>query len=339
MNKKNLIGMSLEEITSLTGSAGYKPSSAVSISNAVYKKRTTDLKNIKNIPVSLKTILEGNYEAGLFPPVKSEHSADGTIKYLFRTWEGKLFETVYIPDNKRKTVCVSTQSGCRMGCRFCLTASYGFHGNLSAGEIVNQIVSIPDVERITHVVMMGMGEPMDNLDNVLKACEILTSQWGLSISPVNITISTVGINQGISRFLNETECNLALSLLSPFTEERALLVPAERNFPVKNLIRILKDFKVKKKRRLSIAYVMINGLNDSERHLDELKSLTAGSGIRINLLPYHQTPEDTRTGSSQERMLYFKHNLIISGISASIRRSRGADISAACGLLAGGMKI
>lgn len=338
MNKKSLLGMSLEEITALTRSAGFKDSSALAVSHAIYKKRTTDVASIKNVPLELKDLLKEDYDMGTFSPVDTEHSTDGTNKYLFRAADGKLFETVFIPDNKRKTVCVSTQSGCRMGCRFCVTAEYGFHGNLTAGEIVNQIVSIPEADKVTHIVMMGMGEPMDNLDNVLKACNILTAQWGLSVSPRNVTVSTVGITTGIVRFLENSGCNLTLSLFSPFTEERALLIPAEKIFPVKDIVGILKDFKVRKKRRLSIAYVMINGLNDTDRHLEELRSLFAGSGIRINLLPYHHTKEDPDSSSSPERMLFFKHNLVISGISASIRRSRGIDISAACGLLAAGLK-
>jgi 23S rRNA (adenine2503-C2)-methyltransferase len=338
MVKKSLIGLTAAEISALIVSEGFKIPHAVSISHAIYKKRTSDIGLFKNVPQKLKDRLKDNFCTGIFPPVAPEFSADGTIKYLFSTADGRLFESVFIPDNKRNTVCVSTQSGCRMGCSFCVTARYGFHGNLSAGEIVNQVISIPSADQVTHVVFMGMGEPMDNLDNVLKACEILTAEWGLSLSPRNVTVSTVGITHGILKFLQSTECNLALSLFSPFAEERAELVPAERKYPVKSIIDILKDYKVKKKRRLSLAYVMIKDLNDTERHLSELKSLIKGSGIRVNLLPYHTTEKDSHYSSPPARMIYFKHNLLISGISASVRKSRGVDISAACGLLASGMK-
>ena len=256
------------------------------------KKRTTDIGLIKKIPEKLKDMLKENFSTGIFPPVASELSADGTIKYLFRTAEGKLFETVYIPDNKRNTVCVSTQSGCRMGCSFCVTAGYGFHGNLSAGEIVNQVISIPGADKVTHVVLMGMGEPMDNLDNVLKACHILTSEWGLSLSPRNVTVSTVGITPGIEKFLEDSRCNLALSLFSPFEEERKALIPAEVKYPVKSILELLKDYPVRKSRRFSLAYVMIKDLNDTDRHLSELKTLIGGSGIRVNLLPFHATGKD-----------------------------------------------
>lgn len=178
---------------------------------------------------------------------------------------------------------------------------------------------------------------MDNLENVLKACEIITAQWGFALSPRNVTVSTVGIKPGIEKFLEESGCNLTLSLHSPFSEERELVVPAEKIYPAHEILKIMKDFKLKKGRRLSVAYVMVSGLNDSDTHLNELISILKGSAIRVNLLPYHSVSDDSMNSSSPERMQYFKHNLIISGISASVRKSRGEDISAACGLLAAGL--
>jgi 23S rRNA (adenine2503-C2)-methyltransferase len=338
MVKKSLIGLSVSEISDIIGPGGGKILHAVSIAHGIYKKRSTGISLIDRIPGKVKDLLKENFCTGLFPPVASELSADGTIKYLFSTTDGKLFESVFIPENKRNTVCVSTQSGCRMGCSFCATAQYGFHGDLSAGEIVNQVISIPVADKVTHVVLMGMGEPMDNIDNVLKACHILTSEWGLSLSPRNVTVSTVGITPGIEKFLNDSKCNLALSLLSPFEEERKALVPAEVKYPVRSIVKLLKDYPVSKNRRLSLAYVMIQGLNDTENHLNELKALINGSGLRVNLVPFHPTGKDQLTSSSSERMLYFKHNLVLSGISASIRKSRGIDISAACGLLASSLR-
>jgi 23S rRNA (adenine2503-C2)-methyltransferase len=334
MTKKSINGLSPVEIFDNIGSAGFKLQHAISISHAIYKKHNDDISLFMNIPKKLRDLLNRSFITGIFPPAASRLSADGTIKYLFRTEDGRAFESVYLADNKRKTICVSTQSGCRMGCSFCVSGDYGFHGNLSAGEIVNQVISVPDADRITHVVLMGMGEPLDNIDNVLKACEILTSEWGLSLSPRNITVSTVGITPGIVKFLRNAECNMALSLFSPFPEERAQLVPAERKYPVREIIAILKGYKIRKKRRLTLAYVMIKDLNDTDRHLMELRALTRESGIRINLIPYHPTGKDKYISSPPGRMLHFKHNLVISGISASIRRSRGIDISAACGLLA-----
>jgi 23S rRNA (adenine2503-C2)-methyltransferase len=221
-----------------------------------------------------------------------------------------------------------------MGCSFCATAKYGFKGNLTAGEIINQIISIPKAEKVTHVVFMGMGEPMDNLENVLKACSVITSEWGLALSSKNVTISTVGIMPELEQFLQRSEYNLALSLYSPFTEERRKAVPAEIRHPVRQIIEIMKGFPVKKKRRLSIAYIMFKDINDTDRHLEELIGVLKNTEIRVNLLPYHPVLNDMHCSSSAERMQYFKHNLITSGISSSIRKSRGTDISAACGLLA-----
>jgi 23S rRNA (adenine2503-C2)-methyltransferase len=338
MVRKNLCGLTLNEIFNLIDNPDFKPSHAISIANNIYKKKNTDISQISNIPKKLKTVLESIIAPGTFPPVSSVISTDNTIKYLFRTEEGKEFETVYIPDYKRNTVCVSTQSGCRMGCRYCATAKYGFHGNLSAGEIINQIISIPEAGSINHVVFMGMGEPMDNLENVLKACEIVTAEWGMALGSASVTVSSVGITPGIELFLRNSDCNLTVSLHSPFPEERMILIPVEKIYPISSIIEILSSYPLSKKRRLSVAYLMIKNMNDSDLHLQGLIELLKGSGIRVNLLPFHKIQGELNESSSAERMQYFKHNLIISGISASIRKSRGADILAACGLLATGMK-
>lgn len=337
MNKMNICGLTAEEIFRLIEPGGFKHIHAVSIANAIYKKKITEFSQIRGIPKELISLLTDNSEPGIYEPVTSETSFDGTVKYLFHNSIGQKFETVYIPDIKRNTICVSTQSGCRMGCPFCITGKYGFYGDLTAGDIVNQVLRIPITEKISHIVFMGMGEPMDNLENVLKACEIITAEWGLSVSPANVTVSTVGITPSIESFLNQSSCNLTLSLYSPFPEERILMIPAERKYPVLTIIEILKNYPLKKKRRVTAAYMMIENVNDSDRHLEGLKILLKGSDIRVNLLPYHQSKGDIINSSSAEKMQYFKHSLVISGISASVRKSRGTDISAACGLLASGL--
>lgn len=337
MKKKSICGMSADDFIMSMGSDGFAEKHSLSVINAVYKKSLADFSKLGNIPVRLKDFLEKNYSAGIYPPKGCETSADGTKKYLFRNDEDQYFETVFIPEGKRNTVCVSTQSGCRMGCPFCITGKYGFYGNLDSGDIVNQVAGIPEAAEITHVVFMGMGEPLDNIENVLKACNIFTAEWGKSLSPRNITLSTVGIIKGVKQFLESSQANLALSLFSPFTEERKKMVPAEAKNPVMEIVAIMKNFPVRKKRRLSLAYVMIDGVNDTDKHLKGLTELTEGTGIRINLLPYHRHENDSLNSSPAERMMFFKHNLVLSGISASIRKSRGADISAACGLLASGM--
>lgn len=337
MVMKSLCGLTVDELYDLIKPYDYTYSNALSISNNVYKKRTKEISDFIRIPQKLKETLRELSCSGISGSISSTVSEDKTVKYLFTANSGVQYEAVYIPEKKRHTVCVSTQSGCRMGCPFCVSGRYGFHGNLTAGEIISQILSIQNSDKITHVVFMGMGEPMDNIENVLKACEIITAQWGLALSPRHITISTVGIKPGIERFLKESDCNLTVSLHSPFSKERRLIVPVEKKYPASEILQIMKNFKLKKGRRLSVAYVMIRGLNDTESHLNELISMLKDSVIRVNLLPYHSVEDDSMNSSSPEKMQYFKHNLIISGISASVRRSRGSDISAACGLLAAGM--
>lgn len=339
MAKISLCGLTADEILELIEPFGFSSRHSLQISNGIYRKRIAGIQQIAGIPKSLKQKLSDIAVTGLFSPQTSAVSTDGSVKYLFTTEEGKVFETVSIPEKKRNTVCVSTQSGCRMGCSFCATARFGFKGNLTAGEILNQIISIPHPEDITHVVFMGMGEPMDNLENVLKVCRILTSGWGLSISARHITVSTVGIMPEVEQFLLRSDCNLTLSLFSPFTCEREKVVPAERLYPANIMIELMKKTPAKKKRRLSIAYVMLKNINDTDDHLEELITILKDSVIRVNLLSYHRTPDDQYYSSSAERMQYFKHKLVVSGISASIRKSRGTDISAACGLLAAGLKI
>ena len=330
--------MDTDEIADLIRAGGFTHSQAVIVAGLLYKKGSAALEKSARIPQRLKKYLSEIAQTGIYLPVRSAESADGTIKYLFESPDRKKFESVFIPDKKRKTVCVSTQSGCRMGCLFCVTGRYGFYGDLSAGDIVNQVISLQHNGKITHVVFMGMGEPMDNPYNVLKACRILTAEWGLAISPANITVSSVGITPAIKDFLERSDCNLALSLYSPFHEERRKAIPAENVYPVKEILNIMSRYPMKRKRRMTLAYVMISGINDTDRHLEELIKIAGGTQIRINLLPFHAIPGDDKRSSSEERLQFFKHNLIKSGISASVRKSRGADISAVCGLLASGLR-
>lgn len=331
-----LCGITYEELLDLLSKKGFNAGQATKVLTAIYRKRITDFSQISGVSKTLKEYLSDNFCSGVYLPLKWEKSTDNSVKFLFRNENGLEYETVYLPDNKRKTVCISTQSGCRMGCPFCLTGRYGFKGNLSAGDMINQVISIPGAREITHVVFMGMGEPMDNTEEVLKACKIMTADWGLSISCRNITVSTVGILPGIKAFLENSNCNLTLSLHSPFPEERKLVVPAEKIYPANQIIDVMKAFPIIRKRRFSVAYVMIEDINDTERHLTGLKELLADTRIRVNLLPYHSVPGDANISSRCERMEYFKHSLIMEGISASIRKSRGEDISAACGMLASG---
>jgi 23S rRNA (adenine2503-C2)-methyltransferase len=331
-------GVTFEQLIQFMEGNGYSASHALKAVTNYYRRRIPDFRSMDNLPKPVRELLDREYQTGLFTPVKYEVSSDLSVRYLFRTNDGKSFETVFIPDGKRKTVCISTQSGCRMGCPFCLTGKYGFRGNLTAGEIIGQVMSMPSSREITHVVFMGMGEPLDNPGELQKACEILTSSWGLAISPGKITVSTVGITPAVTRFLSESKCNLTLSLFSPFAGERAEVVPAEKKYPAREIIEMLREYPETGKRRFTVAYVMISDVNDSEAHLEELIKLLGGTSIRVNILPYHVIPGDSCTPSTPDRMQYFRQKLTVSGISASVRRSRGTDISAACGLLAAGLK-
>lgn len=334
ITKTAICGLRVDEILNLAVMSGYTERHALAVANAVYKKRISDFTTIESIPLKLRKDLEEGYCDGILRPVKYERSHDGSVKYLFVTADGRDFETVFIPEKKRNTVCVSSQSGCRMGCRFCATGSSGFRGNLTAGEIVSQVTGIPEAGSITHVVFMGMGEPLDNPDEVVKAATIMTAEWGLALGRKNITVSTVGITDMVIEFLRRTEVNLTFSLHSPFPGERLSFVPAEKPFPSAGILEILRHSAKAGKRRFSLAYVMMKDINDTEAHLQELVRLLSGSSIRVNLLPFHQTGNIDFYPSTDERVNYFRQRLLAYGISTSVRRSRGADIAAACGLLA-----
>lgn len=329
-----LAGLGLTETEDLLANANIDRCYARRILYWIYKKSIAAFSEINDIPKNVLAVLSDSFSTGLSEPVSSVVSADGTARYLFTTGEGLLHESVYIPDGKRETVCISVQSGCRMGCRFCATGQNGWRGNLTAGEIVNQVVSLP--QKVTHVVLMGMGEPGDNIDEVIKALKVLTAEWGMAIGKNKVTVSTVGITPAVKRLLEETECNITLSLFSPFPEERREAVPAETAWPYKETLDLMKTFRADRNRRFTVAYIMIKGENDTDKHLEELKRILSGTGIRVNLLPYHRQGTDVDFSTDPGKIMRFKHLLVTSGIGASVRKSRGLDIEAACGMLAAG---
>jgi 23S rRNA (adenine2503-C2)-methyltransferase len=338
MGKINLNGFDLNDIASLISPWGFSQGHAFELATSIYRRRFNGISSQPKLPGALLSLLEEKITTIINYPVKTLSSSDGTRKLLFKNTDDQYFESVLIPDSPGTTVCISSQSGCRMACPFCVTGAYGYHGDLSCGDMVNQVLAVNDTMKLTHVVFMGMGEPLDNLEAVLKACRIFTADWGFSISPRNITVSTIGITPAIRTFLGETSCNLTVSVYSPFPEERSRVIPAEKRYPLSDIVDLLRSHPAKKHRRFSVAYMMIKDINDSERHLSALKDLLSGTGIRVNLLPFHSVEPGRGVASPKERMYYFKHELIIAGISASVRRSRGEDISAACGLLASGLK-
>ena len=258
---------------------------------------------------------------------------DGTVKYLFPTESGHCVECVFIPEGERATLCVSTQVGCRMGCRFCMTGRQGFQGNLTAKDILNQVYSVPGSEQLTNIVFMGQGEPMDNLDAVLSATRLLTADYGWAWSPRRITVSSVGVRKGLARFLQESECHLAISLHNPFAEERREIMPAEKAYGIAELLTLLREQDWSHQRRLSFEYIVFGGLNDSERHARELVRLLSPLECRVNLIRFHEIPDSPYHGASEEKMVWLRDYLTRHGVTTTIRASRGEDIMAACGLL------
>lgn len=333
MDRIPIAGMDLADIQTILGTRGIDARYGRRLLYWVYRKRIKSFREINDMPGKVLEALDESFVTGLSSPLASEISSDGSGKYLFTTPSGLLHETVWLPEEKRKTVCISVQSGCRMGCRFCATGQAGWGGNLTAGEIVNQVISLPN--SFTHVVFMGMGEPGDNIEEVIKAVSILTAEWGLAAGSGKVTVSTVGVTPLVKRLLDETVCNITLSLHSPFSEERLTVIPTEAIWPFAETLQLMKDAGNRGKRRFTVAYVMIEGKNDSDRHLEELKRLLSGTGIRVNILPYHPLKDDDDRSSDNSTMMRFKHLLVTAGIGASVRRSRGTDIAAGCGMMAG----
>ena len=283
--------------------------------------------------------LKEEYEVGSMAPVDCQRSQDGTIKYMFPVRcsgmadKPRYVETVFIPDDDRATLCVSCQVGCKMNCLFCQTGKQGFEGSLTAADILNQIYALPERDRLTNIVFMGQGEPMDNLDAVLKATEVLTADWGWAWSPKRITVSSVGIRGKLKRFLDESQCHVAISLHSPLHEQRAELMPAERGMSISEVVELLRGYDFAHQRRLSFEYIVFGGVNDSLRHAKAIVELLRGLDCRINLIRFHQIPNVPLHGADEDTMLRLRDFLTAHGIFTTIRASRGQDIYAACGLL------
>jgi 23S rRNA (adenine2503-C2)-methyltransferase len=344
MGKKPLGGMTLEELQSVAAEAGMARYAAAQIARRLYRCHAQTIAEMVELPAKKRAWLDEHYQIGNHAPTAVYRSSDGTAKYLFAAalhFKKRRIETVYIPSEDRGTVCLSSQLGCRMGCRFCMTGRGGFTGNLSAGEMLNQLQAIPEFagnqgNQVTNAVFMGMGEPMDNIDEVLKALTILTSEWGYGWSPRRITVSTVGVPEaGLRRFLAESRCRLAVSLHSPFSAERATWIPAERIFPAKELIAMLRKYDFGYQRRISFEYILFRGKNDSEQHISELVRILRGLTCRVNLIRYHSVADEGFESPSTAEMEAFCERLNAYGLSATVRASRGEDVEAACGLLGG----
>ncbi|GHU58123.1 putative dual-specificity RNA methyltransferase RlmN [Bacteroidia bacterium] len=329
--KKQLLGMTLEELATVSSEAGLPVYAAKQLADWLYKKKVTSIAGMTNIAAAKRNWLEEHYEIGLTPPAQTVKSTDGTLKYVFPA-SGAFVETVYIPSDDRATLCVSSQVGCKMSCLFCMTGKQGFTADLTANEIMNQIQSLPENDSLTNIVFMGMGEPLDNTNEVFKALEILTEPYGYGWSPKRITVSTIGA-KGLKRFLDESSCHLAISLHATNPKDRISIMPAEKAFPMFDLINLIKQYDFSHQRRVSFEYIVFKDFNDSPQHALALAGLLKGIPCRVNLIRFHAIPETPLEGVDLKKMEQFRDILNERGVIATIRTSRGEDIFAACGML------
>ena len=333
VEKKKLMGMTLAELQQVAAEVGLPGYTAKQMADWLYKKHVTEVSEMTNVALAKRSALAERYEVGAYPPAMAQRSVDGTIKYLYAAGEGHFVESVYIPTEDRATLCVSSQVGCKMNCLFCMTGKQGFSANLTANQILNQIQSLPERESLTNLVFMGMGEPLDNVNELFKVLEILTAPWGYGWSPKRITVSTVGAMKGLRRFLEESECHLAFSLHSPYPEERLSLMPVEKAFPAQEVIDLIRHYDFTHQRRVSFEYIVFKGLNDDLKHADALARILRQIPCRVNLIRFHAIPNVPLQTSDTARMEAFRDRLNAKGVVCTIRASRGEDIFAACGML------
>ncbi len=331
--KKHLLGLTLDELKDVALECGLPKFAAKQMADWLYKKRVLSIEEMTNLSLANRNLLSEKYDVGRSLPVEDQRSIDGTVKYLFKTDAGKFIESVMIPEDERATLCVSSQVGCKMNCLFCMTGKQGFNGNLSANEILNQVCSIDESDDLTNIVFMGMGEPLDNYEQLKKTLDIMTSDYGFAWSPKRITVSTTGVTPKLKRFLDESNAHLAVSLHTPMKEQRLSIMPAEKAFPLSGVLDLLKQYDWSKQRRLSFEYIMFKDFNDSIAHAKELFKILNGLDCRVNLIRFHAIPNVDLVTSSNETMIQFRDFLTRKGLMCTIRSSRGEDIFAACGML------
>ena len=346
----NLLNFDVEGIKAWCAELGEKPYRAIQLARWMHRHCEDDFDAMSNLAKSFRAKLHDLAYIKAPPVITVKHSADGTRKWLFDVGNGNAVEAVFIPEDDRGTLCISTQAGCAMGCLFCSTGKQGFNRNLTTAEIVGQLwhaertlraeagVTDPNDRIISNVVLMGMGEPLDNTGEVLRALEILTAEWGFGWSPTRITLSTAGVVPELRRFLDATKVHLAVSLHNPFHEERMEIMPVERAWPIAEVAAILREYDFTHQRRVSFEYIVMSGLNDSPRHIRELTRLVNGIKCRINLIRFHRIPDSPYFSPGDEAMIRFRDALTARGIQTTIRASRGEDIQAACGLLSTRLK-
>ena len=351
ISKTALLGKTLYELQQITANLGMPKFAAKQIASWLYDKKVSSIDEMTNLSKAARARLAEKYEVGVTPYAGLQISTDGTKKYLFpvscthkrglnlrvneKELETSAIEAVMIPDSDRATLCVSSQAGCRMGCRFCMTGRQGFHGHLSAADIISQFIAVDESDRLTNAVFMGMGEPLDNYDNVMRAIEILTADWGFAWSPKRITLSTIGVLPNLKRYLEECKCHLAVSLHNPLPQERLTVMPVQGAWPIQEVIDLIRQYDFTGQRRVSFEYTMFAGFNDTKAHADALVRMLRGLECRMNLIRFHKIPDFPYETSPDVIIENFKNRLNNSGIMTTVRASRGEDILAACGMLAG----
>ena len=328
-----LLGKTLDELHEIVADLDMPKYTAKQITDWLYKKNVTSINEMTNLSKQQRSVLMSQFEIGRINHHKVQISVDGTKKYLYPTRSQKFIEAAYIPESDRNTLCISSQVGCKMGCLFCMTGKQGFQSNLTPNEIINQVISLPEYQQLTNIVYMGMGEPMDNIDAVLTSLKIFTSKWGFGWSPRRINVSTIGVIPAMKKYIEESHAHLAISMHSPFNEDRKMLMPIENVYPIEEVINTIRDYDFGRQRRISFEYIMFNEINDTPRHIKGLTRLLNGLRCRVNLIRFHPIPHTTLRGTPDNKIESFKNELNKKGITTTIRRSRGEDIFAACGLL------
>ena len=338
--RRDLKGMTRRELETFVEALGERAFRGRQIMRWIYHRGAEDFSVMSDLPKALRKRLSERARLSRLELIAEEESRDGTRKFLFGLSDGGAIESVLIPDEDRLTLCVSTQVGCAMGCRFCLTARGGFARDLTAAEIVDQVLQVrrllPSSKRITNVVLMGMGEPLANYQEVVKAIEVMEDDLGLGLSARRITLSTVGLLPELERlFVDGVRCRLAISLNASDQETRQRLMPISRKYPLEQLLDVCRRLPLPPRERITFEYVLIAGVNSSPEDARRLASILKGIRCKVNLIPLNEAPKIPFRSPSREEILEFQRILIEAGYTALIRESRGADISAACGQLRG----
>ncbi|HZH82663.1 MAG TPA: 23S rRNA (adenine(2503)-C(2))-methyltransferase RlmN [Phototrophicaceae bacterium] len=338
--KPNIADLSLKELSGFLTEHNHPIYRAKQIWQWLFQKRATTFVEMSNLSRDLREALGDDFLIGRLQILRRAESRDGTVKFLFGLADGESIESVLIPEATRLTLCISTQAGCAFGCAFCATAVLGLKRNLTSSEIVNQVLevsrSLQNGRRITHIVLMGMGEPLANYEQTLRALEIITdSQWGIGISPRRVTLSTVGLVPQIEKLMAETKINLAISLHAPDNRLRGQLMPVNRKYSLAQVIDCCHSLPIPRRKRITFEYVLLRGVNDSEQHARELAKLLRGIPSKVNVIPFNPHPGSEFLRPSNESIARFQNVLHDAGVQINVRRPRGDDIQAACGQLQG----